>query len=167
MHCVAKFDSRSKKFKTFKICEDNLNDGKPFEIDIGYEAFLGPELFFNPEIYDQKWKGYGVAEMVDKCIQGSPIDCRRDLYTNIVISGGSTGVKNFRNRLKKDIQSTVDKRLEVEAAKWSTPENPWKPKPIKIEVSDNPFRYCSVWHGASMFSSSGTFVPEVSYKTRE
>ena len=98
--------------------------------------------------------------MVDKCIQGSPIDCRRDLYKNIVISGGSTGVKNFRNRLKMDIQNKVDARLDAVAKAHSTPDKPWTPKPIKISVSDNPFRYCSVWHGTSMFASSGCFNPE-------
>merc|ERR1712048_1365795 len=58
--------------------------GKPYKIDVGYERFLGPELFY-------------------ECIQNCPIDTRRQLYRNVVLSGGSTMFKDFARRLQRDI----------------------------------------------------------------
>ena len=37
----------SNKFK--KLVHKPSNGGKPVEIDVGYERFLGPEMFFHPE----------------------------------------------------------------------------------------------------------------------
>jgi actin-related protein 3 len=46
-------------------------------------------------------------------IQSSPIDVRRGLYKNIVLSGGSTMFKNFSQRLKRDLKSIVDQRVAL------------------------------------------------------
>lgn len=45
----AKFDSDSDKW--FKQ-HDGINNitKKPFQIDVGYERFLAPEIFFHPEV---------------------------------------------------------------------------------------------------------------------
>lgn len=44
----AKFDSDSSKFQKF----DGINNitKQPFVVDVGYERFLGPEIFFHPEV---------------------------------------------------------------------------------------------------------------------
>ena len=60
---------------------------KPWECDVAYERFLGPEIFFNPEIANPDYTT-PVPLVIDQTIQGSPIDCRRGLYKNIVLSGG-------------------------------------------------------------------------------
>jgi len=39
--------------------------------------------------------------LLDNSIINSPIDIRRRLYGNIILSGGSTLVKGFETRLKK------------------------------------------------------------------
>lgn len=36
-------------------------------------------MFFHPEFIDEKWRS-PIDEVIDKAIQGSPIDCRRKLY---------------------------------------------------------------------------------------
>lgn len=46
-------------------------------------------------------------------IQNCPIDVRRPLYNNIVLSGGSTMFKDFGKRLQRDIKRSVDARLRV------------------------------------------------------
>ena len=51
-------------------------------------------------------------EIVDGVIQNCPIDVRRPLYNNIVLSGGSTMFKDFGRRLQRDIKKTVDARLK-------------------------------------------------------
>lgn len=53
---------------------------KPYSCEVGYERFLGPEMFFHPEFFDSKWKT-PIDEAIDKAIQGSPIDYRRKLYS--------------------------------------------------------------------------------------
>jgi len=73
--------------------------GRKYGIDVGYERFLAPEIFFNPEIYSSDFLT-PLPEIVDDVIQQSPIDVRRGLYKNIVLSGGSTMFQHFGNRLK-------------------------------------------------------------------
>ena len=85
-----------------------------YEIDVGYERFLAPEIFFNPEIYSSEFLT-PLPEIVDGVIQQSPIDVRRGLYKNIVLSGGSTMFQHFGQRLKRDLKQLVDRRLEVSA----------------------------------------------------
>lgn len=46
---------------------------------MGYERFLAPEMFFNPEIYSSDFLT-PLPEIVDDVIQASPIDVRRGLY---------------------------------------------------------------------------------------
>lgn len=53
-----------------------------------------------------------ISEMVDTVIQNCPIDVRRPLYDNIVLSGGSTMFKDFGRRLQRDIKRVVDARLK-------------------------------------------------------
>ena len=48
-------------------------------MDVGYERFLAPEIFFNPEIYSSDFLT-PLPEIVDDVIQQSPIDVRRGLY---------------------------------------------------------------------------------------
>ena len=48
-------------------------------MDVGYERFLAPEIFFNPEIYSSDFLT-PLPEIVDSTIQASPIDVRRGLY---------------------------------------------------------------------------------------
>lgn len=80
------------KFK--KYLHKSTNTGKQFEIDVGYERFLGPEMFFHPEFIHQDWRT-PLDEIVDNTVQSCPMDYRRDLYKNIVLSGGSTLFENF------------------------------------------------------------------------
>lgn len=53
--------------------------GAPYSCDVGYERFLGPEVFFSPEIYNSDFTS-PLPEVIDKCIQSAPIDTRRALY---------------------------------------------------------------------------------------
>ena len=50
-----------------------------YAVDVGYERFLAPEIFFNPEIYSSDFLT-PLPEIVDDVIQQSPIDVRRGLY---------------------------------------------------------------------------------------
>lgn len=71
---------------------------------------MAPEIFFNPEIYSSDFLT-PLPEVVDTVIQTSPIDVRRGLYKNIVLSGGSTMFKDFGKRLQRDVKGIVDGRI--------------------------------------------------------
>merc|ERR1711871_173765 len=48
------FDEKpGEKFKTF--CGVHQMTGKTWKCDVGYEQFLGPEVFFNPEIFNPQY----------------------------------------------------------------------------------------------------------------
>ncbi|KAG2123020.1 hypothetical protein BD769DRAFT_1308953, partial [Suillus cothurnatus] len=81
--------------------------GKKYSIDVGYERFLAPEIFFNPKIYSSDFLT-SLPEIVDDMIQASPIDVCCGLYKNIVLSGGSTMFQHFGQRLKRDLKQLVD-----------------------------------------------------------
>ena len=52
-------------------------------------------------------------ECIDNAIQSCPMDYRRKLYNNIVLSGGSTLFDGFDKKLKKLVQTRVDARLNA------------------------------------------------------
>lgn len=73
------------------------------KIDVGYERFLAPEMFFHPEFFSKDWTT-PLDEVIDETVQGCPIDYRRKLYNNVVLSGGSTLFDGFDTRLKRMVQ---------------------------------------------------------------
>ena len=108
----SRFDNRMKNEKDRKKFDKYIegidhNTKQPFSVAVGPERFLAPEMFFHPEIVDEKYRE-SVDELVDKVIQLCPIDVRRKLYSNIALSGGSTLFKGFNQRLQKNVQRRVD-----------------------------------------------------------
>ena len=98
--------------KYFKKYTYKPSKGGPArEIDVGYERFLGPEMFFHPEFF-HKDHVTPLDELIDSVVQACPIDFRRSLYKNITLSGGSTLFKGFDKRLQKGVQQRVDARLK-------------------------------------------------------
>ena len=83
---------------------------------MGYERFLGPEVFFNPEIFSSDFLT-PLPDVVDEAIVKCPIDVRRGLYKNIVLSGGTTMFKDFGRRLQRDVKKIVDTRMELNISK--------------------------------------------------
>ena len=57
-------------------------------VQIASERFRCPEALFKPQLLGMECPG--VHTTVFNCINGCDIDVRRDLYSNIVLSGGST-----------------------------------------------------------------------------
>ncbi|KAH7830452.1 actin-related protein 3 [Monocercomonoides exilis] len=133
---------------------------KPYSIDIGYERFLAPEIFFNPEIYSTQHTT-PLPVLVDTAIQASPVDCRRALYSNIVLSGGSTLFKHFDKRLQKDITSIVTKRLAEHERKSGV-----APTPIETKVISHHFQRNAVYFGGSILAQSGQFASLVHTKAQ-
>eukprot|EP00949_MAST-11_sp_MAST-11-sp1_P003705 g3705.t1 len=125
--------------------------------DVGYERFLGPEIFFNPEIFSTDFKT-PLAEVVDKAILGCPIDTRRGLYKNIVLSGGSTMFKDFSRRLQRDLKKRVDARREANFEKMrARTASATAPSKVDVNVISHHMQRFAVWFGGSMLASTPEF----------
>ncbi|KAI0279726.1 actin actin-like protein [Russula aff. rugulosa BPL654] len=127
--------------------------GRQYSVDVGYERFLAPEIFFNPEIYSSDFLT-PLPEIVDSTIQASPIDVRRGLYKNIVLSGGSTMFQHFGQRLKRDLKQLVDRRLE---ASMVASGSALKSSGVDVDVITHKRQRYAVWFGGSLLASLPEF----------
>lgn len=57
-------------------------------LQLGPERFRAPEILFNPEIVGEE--DAGVHQVVVDSINRVDLDLRKSLFSNIVLSGGST-----------------------------------------------------------------------------
>lgn len=126
---------------------------KEYTIDVGYERFLAPEIFFSPEIFSSDWTE-PLPNVIDTCVQACPIDTRRPLYKYITLSGGTTMFKHFVKRLERDIRRKVKSRYDFTKQKYPTLDV----KPIEVNVVTHPFQRFAVWFGGSMLASQPEFL---------
>jgi actin-related protein 3 len=148
-------DKPDKYFKTYE--GKKLKTNLPYRCDVGYERFLGPEIFFNPEIFSSDFIT-PLPEVVDKAIVKCPLDTRRALYNNIVLSGGSTMFKDFGRRLERDIKRNVDTRLTENIQRNAhLVKSGQAPKPIDVNVVSHRMQRFAVWFGGSMLAYTPEF----------
>ncbi|XP_008553890.1 actin-related protein 3 [Microplitis mediator] len=147
----AKYDSDPSKFKQHTGV--NSITQQSFNVDVGYERFLGPEIFFHPEFANPDFTT-PLGEIVDDVIQNCPIDVRRPLYKNIVLSGGSTMFKDFGRRLQRDVKKMVDARLKL-SEKLSGGHI--TPTAIDVRVITHHKQRCAVWFGGALLASGPEF----------
>jgi actin-related protein 3 len=150
-----KYDQKPDKyFKTYTGVKRST--GQSYTCEVGYERFLGPEVFFNPEIFSSDFFT-PLPDVVDNSIMKCPIDVRRGLYKNIVLSGGSTMFKDFGKRLQRDIKKSVDVRMESNIARMIrlvNNSNVAPPPAIEVNVISHPMQRYAVWFGGSMLAST-------------
>eukprot|EP00386_Alphamonas_edax_P014435 GDKI01044354.1.p1 GENE.GDKI01044354.1~~GDKI01044354.1.p1 ORF type:complete len:376 (-),score=166.43 GDKI01044354.1:379-1506(-) len=115
--------------KTFELPDGSI-------ITVGSERFRCPELLFRPSLLGKE--APGIHECVYKTINTCDIDIRKDLYANVVLSGGTTMFDGIGQRMTKELTSMA-------------------PPTIKIKVVAPPERKYSVWIGGSILSSLSTF----------
>lgn len=130
-----------KKFKNVSIISPY--SGKEIKCQLGHESYMAPEIFFHPDLVsDQNWKS--LDHIVDLSIVKSPLDCRSQLYGNIVLSGGSTLFKNFDKRLEQEVRKRVKDRYESLGIPDNAPT---------VRVLQNLVQNAAVWFGGSMLAS--------------
>lgn len=147
-----KYDNDPNKYIKIHEFTDTVA-GKKHSIDIGYERFLAPEMFFNPEIFSSNFLT-PLPRVVDDTVQSCPIDSRRGLYGNIVLSGGSTMFKDFGRRLQRDIKRAVDLRQDISERMSG---GKIKATPVDVKVISHSMQRYAVWFGGSMLSSTAEF----------
>lgn len=151
----AKFDlDPAKIVRTF-----SLSSGQG--LTVGHERFLAPEVFFNPEMLatttaSNQQSPPPLPQLVDDAIQACPIDCRRALYGNIVLSGGSTMFRDFGKRLQRDLRTLVDDRLAYTVALEAVNKSSSGAPAVNVVAHRNQ-RY-AVWAGGSLFASMPQFA---------
>merc|ERR1719412_1441996 len=126
---LKKADQDSEIVKTYE-----LPDGQV--IEIGNERFRCPEVLFQPSMIGKEQPG--IHSLTYDSIQKCDIDIRKDLYCNVVLSGGTTMFPD------------IDKRLTKELTKLA-------PASAKVKIVAPPERKFSVWIGGSILSSLSTF----------
>jgi actin beta/gamma 1 len=115
--------------KSYELPDGNV-------IIIGNERFRCPEVLFQPSFIGKE--ASGIHDCTFQTIMKCDVDIRKDLYGNIVLSGGTTMYPGIGERMTKELTALA-------------------PSTMKIKVVAPPERKYSVWIGGSILSSLSTF----------
>ncbi|KAF7851910.1 hypothetical protein BT93_L1625 [Corymbia citriodora subsp. variegata] len=126
-----------------------LPDGQT--IEIGSDRFKVPDVLFNPPLAQTipgmesfsefALSARGLSQMVIESINKCDVDIRRELFSSILLAGGTASMQQLKERLEKDL-------LE---------ESPQAAR-VKVLASGNTTeRRFSVWIGGSILASLGSF----------
>lgn len=107
-----------------------------WHVQIGPARFRAPEALFDPSLVGDE--SMGIHEVLVNSIQKSDMDLRRMLWSNIILSGGSTLFKGFGDRLLREAEKLA-------------------PGDIKIRIAAPQERIFSTWSGGSILGSLATF----------
>ncbi|XP_028271054.1 actin, cytoplasmic-like [Parambassis ranga] len=111
-----------------------LPDGQV--ITIGNERFRCPEALFQPSFLGMD--SAGVHETTYNSIMKCDVDIHKDLYSNTVLSGGTTMYPGIADRMQKEITALA-------------------PPTMNVKIIAPPERKNSVWIGGSILASLSTF----------
>jgi len=111
-----------------------LPDGQV--ITLGNECFRCPEALFKPHMTGVEHAG--IDGMVYESVMKCDIDIRKDLFQNIVLSGGTSMYKGLGERIEQDISRMA-------------------PATVGVKVIASPERKYAVWIGGSILTSLSTF----------
>lgn len=107
-----------------------LPDGQ--EVVLGKERFQCTEVLFQPELLSREEEG--AHKVLFNCIMRCDVDIRRDLYRNIVLSGGNSLFAGFRSRLRAELAELA-------------------PASVVVDMIAHPERNLDVWRGGSTYAA--------------
>jgi actin-related protein len=126
---MAKAAESSELEKQFELPDGNV-------ISVANERFRCPEVLFQPSFIGKE--AQGIHDTTFNTIMKCDVDIRKDLYANVVLSGGTTMFPGIAERMTKELTALA-------------------PATMKIKVVAPPERKYSVWIGGSILSSLSTF----------
>lgn len=132
--CYVSLDYENEMLNNNEEVEYELPDG--VNIKLGNQRFRAPEILFNPKMYGME--GKGVHESIYESILNCGVDIRKDLYSSICLSGGTTMFPNMCERIQSEITKFASSSMKVKV------------------VAQNERKY-SVWIGGSILASLSTF----------
>jgi actin-related protein len=118
-----------------KDVQFELPDGQV--VTIGNQQFRCPELLFQPSFIGKEYPG--LHQLTYNSIMKCDIDVRKQLYENVVLSGGTTMFPGIAERLTQEMTALA-------------------PSSMKVKVIAPAERKYSVWIGGSIMSSLSTFA---------
>merc|ERR1712224_649459 len=121
----------SDKEKTYELPDGNI-------ITLGTERFRCPEVLFQPSLIGKE--ASGIHDTTFQSIMKCDVDIRKDLYANVVLSGGTTMFTGIGERMTKELTALAPSTMK-----------------IKVKVVAPPDREYSGWIGGSILSSLSTF----------
>ncbi|CCG81414.1 Actin-2 [Taphrina deformans PYCC 5710] len=114
--------------------EYKLPDGQV--VELGSERWNCNEILFDPELIGSESEG--LHSLVVNSINRVDLDLRKQLFQNIVLSGGTTMTRGFGDRLLREVKQVAVKDL-------------------KIKIYAPPERKITTWIGGSILASLSTF----------
>jgi len=105
-------------------------------VTIGNERFRTPEVLFKPSLIGLEQEGIDVLTFTT--VMKTDMDVRKEMYNNIVLSGGSTMFPGIEKRMLKEMKAQA-------------------PAGVSVKIVAPPERKYSVWIGGSILSSLSTF----------
>ena len=130
------FQEEMEKAASSSAIEKNYEMPDGQILTIGNERFRCPETLFQPNLIGLEETG--VHEKTYESIMKCDVDIRKDLYLNVVLSGGTTMFEGIAERLNKELVALA-------------------PAAMKIKITAPPERKYSVWIGGSILASLNTF----------
>jgi len=85
----------------------------------------------------------GVHQMIYDAVTKCDVDIRRELYNNVIVTGGNSLLPGFHERLANELPEVAPQQM-----------------PYKVKITSTPNtteRKFSVWIGGSILASLGTF----------
>jgi len=113
--------------------EFELPDKK--KIEIQQERFKCMEPLFKPFLLELE--GSGVHHILNETVMKCDIDLRKELFGNIVLSGGTCSVKGMKERMKKELEKLVTT--------------------MKINIVEKVNEKYAVWEGSSVVAELSNF----------
>lgn len=127
---------KTKKFPSEFEKEYVLPDGQT--ITLSEERFRAPEIFYKPHLISSERTPLSQAAF--DVILDCDIDLRPQLYKNIIISGGTSLLSNFSERLRKEVTALAPDEMKA-----------------RINVHEVPNREYGVWIGGATLASKDLF----------
>jgi len=126
---LAAVESNTELEKTYEMPDGQI-------ITIGSSRFRCPEVLFDPSLIGLE--DGGIHNLIFDSIMKCDIDIRKDLYYNLLLSGGSTMFPGIATRIDKELTALA-------------------PAGVRPKVIAPSERKYSVWIGGSILTSLATF----------
>lgn len=136
---------------TFDLAQNISIPKVPYELPDGSTIHIGPMRFEVPELLFQTKSAqenslktipnhFSIQKMVNDATNTCEIDFRRDLYHNIILTGGSSCFENLPTRLERELAAVVPTMFKM-----------------RVVAPHPPERKISSWLGGSILASLGSF----------